>query len=139
MLGRGQMQRLAIASILSMRPSVLIIDEPTTGLDWGECIRVMELVKELNDAGHTIIMTTHNMNLVSLYAKRVVVLRYGEKILDGPMEDVFRETEKLKSAYIKGPQVYRMLSEFPDIKVKDYSLTSVADKIEECCKKEAVH
>lgn len=139
MLGRGQMQRLAIASILSMRPSVLIIDEPTTGLDWGECIRVMELVKELNNAGHTIIMTTHNMNLVSLYAKRVVVLRYGEKILDGPMEDVFRETEKLKSAYIKGPQVYRMLSEFPDITVKDYSLTSVADKIEECCKKEAVH
>lgn len=66
MLGRGQMQRLAIASILSMRPSVLIIDEPTTGLDWGECIRVMELVKELNDAGHTIIMTTHNMNLVSM-------------------------------------------------------------------------
>lgn len=129
MLGRGQQQRLAIASILSMRPSVLIIDEPTTGLDWGECVRIMELVKELNDAGHTIIMTTHNMNLVSLYAKRVVVLRYGVKLLDGPVDDVFKETEILRSAYIKAPQVYRVLSEFPEIKTNDYSIEGVAQTI----------
>ncbi len=129
MLGRGQQQRLAIASILSMRPSVLIIDEPTTGLDWGECIRILELVKELNDAGHTIIMTTHNMNLVSLYAKRVVVLRYGVKLLDGTVDEVFKETDILRSAYIKAPQVYRVLSEFPEIKPKDYSIESVAKAI----------
>ena len=138
MLGRGQMQRLAIASILSMRPSVLIIDEPTTGLDWGECIRVMELVKELNDAGHTIIMTTHNMNLVSMYAKRVVVLRYGEKLLDGPMEEVFRETEILKTAYIKAPQIYRLMAQFPEIKVPDYSIETAAEKIYEYGTKEGL-
>src|SRR5690606_10330154 len=66
MLGRGEKQRLAVASILSMDPKVLIIDEPTTGLDWRECVQVMELVKELNERGHTIIMTTHNMSIVSL-------------------------------------------------------------------------
>lgn len=131
MLGRGQMQRLAIASILSMKPQVLIIDEPTTGLDWGECIRVMELVKQLNEAGHTIIMTTHNMNLVSLYASRVVVLRLGEKLLDGPMEEVFSQTEILKTAYIKAPQVYRLTSAFPQLHPKSYSISDVAAHIME--------
>ncbi len=135
MLGRGQMQSLAIASILSMDPRVLIIDEPTTGLDWRECIRVMELVKKLNENGRTIIMTTHNMNLVSLYAKRVVVLRHGEKILDGTTEEVFRETEILKSAYIKPPQVYRLLSEFPEIKPDNYEISHIADCICEAIQK----
>ena len=129
MLGRGQQQRLAVASILSMDPKVLIIDEPTTGLDWGECVRVMELVKKLNEAGHTIIMTTHNMNLVQLYAKRVVVLCKGEILADGPTEEVFRESEKLKRAYIKPPQVFRLMSEFPELDIKDYSIDAVADAI----------
>jgi energy-coupling factor transport system ATP-binding protein len=129
MLGRGQQQRLAIASILSMNPQVLIIDEPTTGLDWHECIRVMELVKKLNENGHTIIMTTHNMNLVALYAKHVVVLRHGEKLLDGTVEEVFRETEMLKSAYIKAPELFRVMSSFPEIKLKDHSVSGVAAQI----------
>jgi len=135
MLGRGQMQRLAIASILSMDPRVLIIDEPTTGLDWRECIRVMELVRKLNENGRTIIMTTHNMNLVALYAKRVVVLRNGEKILDGPTHEVFRETEILKTAYIKPPQIYRLLAEFPEIKPDSYEIPHIADLICEALQK----
>ena len=112
-----------------MNPQLLIIDEPTTGLDWRECVRVLELVKKLNESGHTIIMTTHNMNLVALYAKRAVVLRLGEKILDGPVDEVFSETEKLKSAYIKAPQVYRLLSQFPDLRPENYSIQGVADAI----------
>lgn len=136
MLGRGQMQRLAIASILSMKPSVLIIDEPTTGLDWRECIRVMNLVKKLNDDGHTIIMTTHSMNLVSLYAKRVVVLRFGEKILDGTVDEVFKQTEILKTAYIKAPQIYRIMEAVPEIKVDDYDIETVAEKIATCLGKD---
>ena len=134
MLGRGQMQRLAIASILSMKPSVLIIDEPTTGLDWGECIRVMELVKQLNEAGHTIIMTTHNMNLVSLYASRVVVLRLGEKLLDGTVDEVFSRTEELKTAYIKPPQVFRLMAAFPEIAVDSYEIPQVAERILAACR-----
>jgi len=139
MLGRGQMQRLAIASILSMDPRVLIIDEPTTGLDWRECIRVMEVVKRLNENGRTIIMTTHNMNLVALYAKRVVVLRQGEKILDGPTHEVFRETEILKTAYIKSPQIYRLLDEFPEINPDSYEIPHIADLICEALKKGGDH
>lgn len=138
MLGRGQMQRLAVASILAMDPQVLIIDEPTTGLDWRESVCVLELVKKLNEAGHTIIMTTHNMSLTALYAKRVVVLRLGEKILDGPVNEVFQETEALKSAYIKPPQVFRLMSRFPFIKARDFHIQALADEICASLKKEGV-
>jgi energy-coupling factor transport system ATP-binding protein len=135
MLGRGQLQRLAVASILSMDPTVLIIDEPTTGLDWRECIYVMELVKKLNEMGHTIIMTTHNMSLVSLYAKRVVVMRLGEKLLDGSMDDVFSQTELLKTAYIKPPQLFRLMGNYPELKGFSHSVKAVADVIEGLVKK----
>jgi energy-coupling factor transport system ATP-binding protein len=135
MLGRGQLQRLAVASILSMDPKVLIIDEPTTGLDWRECVYVMELVKKLNDRGHTIIMTTHNMSLVSLYAKRVIVLRLGEKILDGPMDEVFSQTELLKTAYIKPPQLFRLASAYPELKGSGHSVAALANTITRLVKK----
>lgn len=129
MLGRGEMQRLAVASILAMDPKVLIIDEPTTGLDWRECVRVLDLVKQLNEKGHTIIMTTHNMSIVSLYAKRVAVLRLGKKILDGPTNEVFRKTEILKTAFIKAPQIFRLMAQFPQIKLKNYDIDHVAGQI----------
>lgn len=118
-LGRGQRQRLAVASVLAMEPSILIVDEPTTGQDWRESITLMKLVKGLNDRGHTCIVTTHNMNLVSLFARRVVVMWRGEILLDGPTQDVFREVEPLSRAGIKPPEVYevtRML--LPDIKLE---------------------
>ena len=129
MLGRGQLQRLAVASILSMDPKILIIDEPTTGLDWRECVYVMEMVKKLNEKGHTIIMTTHNMKLVSLYARRVIVMRMGEKILDGSTNEVFSRTELLRSAYIKPPQIFRLMSRYPELSLIDHSVGAVADRI----------
>jgi len=108
MLGRGQRQRLAVAAVLAMEPSILIIDEPTTGQDWKECIALMELVKRLNEKGHTILMTTHNMNLVSLYARRVVVMRLGEIWLDGSTQEVFQQVDLLLEAAIKPPVVYQL-------------------------------
>jgi len=107
-LSRGQRQRLAVASILAMEPSILIVDEPTTGQDWKESISVMELVKHLNAKGHTCVVITHNMNLLSLYTHRVVVMSEGEVLLDGPTQEVFRETGKLKRAKIKPPEVYEL-------------------------------
>ena len=107
-LSRGQRQRLAVAAVLAMEPSLLIIDEPTTGQDWRESIALMELVKELNDRGHTCIVTTHNMNLVSLFARRVIVMRQAKVILDGPTQDIFRQVEELKRAWIKPPDVYTL-------------------------------
>jgi energy-coupling factor transport system ATP-binding protein len=105
-LSRGQRQRLAVASVLAMEPSILIIDEPTTGQDWKESTALMELVRKLNEKGHTCIVTTHNMNLVSLFARRVIVMRAAHLFLDGPTQDVFRKVDDLLTAGIKPPEVY---------------------------------
>jgi energy-coupling factor transporter ATP-binding protein EcfA2 len=105
-LSRGQRQRLAVASVLAMEPSILIIDEPTTGQDWRESTTLMEMVRELNIKGHTCIVTTHNMNLVSLFAHRVIVMREGKVTLDGPTQEIFVYREELKRAWIKPPDVY---------------------------------
>jgi energy-coupling factor transport system ATP-binding protein len=105
-LSRGQRQRLAVASVLAMEPSLLIIDEPTTGQDWKESILLMQLVQDLNDKGHTCIVTTHNMNLVSLFARRVIVMKSGNIFMDGTTQDVFCREEELLTAGIKAPDVY---------------------------------
>jgi energy-coupling factor transporter ATP-binding protein EcfA2 len=116
MLSRGQRQRLAVASILAMEPSILIVDEPTTGQDWKESIACMDLVRDLNARGHTAIVITHNMNLVSLYARRVIVLSKGEVLLDGPSQDVFRETDVIQEAGIRPPEVYELVRRlFPGV------------------------
>ena len=107
-LSRGQRQRLAVASVLAMEPEILIIDEPTTGQDWKESMALMNLVKQLNDKGHTCILTTHNMNLVSLYAKRVVVMREAKICMDGSTQEVFKDLEELACSNIKPPEVYRL-------------------------------
>lgn len=115
-LSRGQRQRLAVAAILAMEPSILIIDEPTTGQDWKESTNLMELVRNLNKNGHTCIVTTHNMNLVSLFARRVVVMRSSKIILDGPTQDVFLHLDELLSAGIKPPEVYYLAKALiPDV------------------------
>jgi energy-coupling factor transporter ATP-binding protein EcfA2 len=117
-LSRGQRQRLAVASVLAMEPSILIIDEPTTGQDWKQSLTLMQLVEGLNNKGHTCIVTTHNMNLVSLFSRRVVVMWRGKILLDGPTQDVFREVELLARAGIKPPEVYEVTRTLmPEIKL----------------------
>lgn len=105
-LGKGQRQRLAVISILAMRPSILVVDEPTTGQDWKECIGIMNLLKELNKEGKTIIVVTHNMKLVSLYAKRTIVMAGGQITLDGQTDEVFTHIEDLERAFIRPPPNY---------------------------------
>lgn len=112
MLGKGQRQRLAVASVLAMEPQILIVDEPTTGQDWRECIRLMDLLKPLNEKGHTILVTTHNMNLVSLYARRVIVMLAGKIWMDGTTQEVFSQPAKLTPAYIKPPTLYQLAHRF---------------------------
>ena len=117
-LSRGQRQRLAVASVLAMEPAILIIDEPTTGQDWRESMALMELVRELNENGHTCIVTTHNMNLVSLFARRVIVMRQAKITLDGPTQDIFRYGPELKEAWIQPPVIYAIAqSLLPGIKL----------------------
>lgn len=107
-LGKGQRQRLAVASVLALEPQILVVDEPTTGQDWQGSVAIMELIRELNDAGRTIVMITHDMPLVAAYAHRAVVFDAGRLIADLPVADLFADEDVLTAAQLSAPQVTRL-------------------------------
>ena len=77
MLSKGRRQMVALASVLVLKPEVLVIDEPTTGLDWPGVTQVMGMVQELHKQGTTVVMVSHDMDIVAHYAERVVVMKEG--------------------------------------------------------------
>lgn len=100
---------LAIACVLPMHPEILLIDEPTTGLDTFGEIKIMESLHRLNDEfGKTIVIITHNMKTVANHCDRAIVLSKGEIILDGAPRDVFTQNEELLKADIYPPQITRL-------------------------------
>ncbi|MFT8310802.1 MAG: ATP-binding cassette domain-containing protein [Sporolactobacillus sp.] len=108
-LPKGLRQRVSIASILALRPKVIIVDEPTTGQDYRQSVEIMEFLKKLNEErGHTIIIITHEMDIVAQFAKRVVVLCQGKLLLDGATKEVFAQPKILEAAYVKVPEATRM-------------------------------
>src|SRR3712207_6335579 len=100
-LTKGERQRVAVASVLAVRPEVLILDEPTTGLDYAEQKRMMGLVRDLNEAGSTIIIVTHTMWVVAEYAHRAAVVRDGRVALHGTVREVFAREEELREAALR--------------------------------------
>jgi energy-coupling factor transport system ATP-binding protein len=104
-LGKGERQRLAVASVLALRPRLLILDEPTTGLDYGEQRRMMKLVSDLNGAGIAIVIITHTPWLVAAYARRAVLMRRGRVLFDGPVREFFADEELLRSSSFRPPEV----------------------------------
>lgn len=105
LLNRGTRQLLALASIIVLEPTTVILDEPTTGLDFRECVKVMDIVRELNEGGTTVIMVCHDMEVVGDFARRVIAMTEGRVVADGPTFDVLRNPEVLKCAHILPPQV----------------------------------
>jgi energy-coupling factor transport system ATP-binding protein len=104
-LTKAERQRLAVASVLAFATKVIVLDEPTTGMDYGESIRMMELIRELNEKGHTIIMVTHTLWIVSHYAHRVIVMREGKIIRDGRTREILSDPDGLREASLKQPQM----------------------------------
>ena len=107
-LSRGQRQRLAVASILAIEPDLLVLDEPTTGQDRGHIFKFLDKIRELKKLGKTVILITHDMELVAEYAERVVVMKQGRILLDGPTANVFSSTEELNEAGIIPPLLSRL-------------------------------
>lgn len=104
-LTKGLRQRVSIASILALKPKVLIVDEPTTGQDYRQSVEVMNFLKALNEKeGHTIIIITHEIDIVARYTKRTIALSQGRLLLDGPTDEVLSQTEILKQTFVKPPQ-----------------------------------
>jgi energy-coupling factor transport system ATP-binding protein len=104
-LTKGERQRVAVASVLAVRPEVLILDEPTTGLDYAEQRSMMDLVKNLNEAGSTIIIVTHTMWVVAEYAHRAAVVRGGKIALQDTVRNVFAEEDELRDAALRPPHI----------------------------------
>lgn len=102
-LGRGQRQLVAVASILAMDPKVLVIDEPTTGMDRAGAIASMTLLSRWAGEGRTILVITHDMDVVSEFIERSIVMAAGKVLADGPTQEVFRQSKILAEAHLVAP------------------------------------
>jgi len=107
-LSRGERQRLAVASILSLEPDILVLDEPTTGQDRGHLNKFLHRMKKLNHAGKTIILITHDMSIVAAYADRTIIIDGGKILIDGTTRYVFSQPDILKKAFIELPLVTKL-------------------------------
>lgn len=107
-LSGGEKQRLALASVLVMNPSILILDEPTTGLDLKSSRSIISLVKNLHHQNHTVILVTHDMNLVAEMAQRILILREGKLVADGIPHAIFADHELLRENFLEEPQITRL-------------------------------
>lgn len=105
-LSGGQKRRVAIAGVVAMEPKVLILDEPTAGLDPKGRDEILVQIQKLHkEYGMTIVLVSHSMEDVAKVANRVIVMNSGEIILDGEPKEVFKESEVLESVGLAVPQV----------------------------------
>ena len=107
-LTKGQRQRLAVAAVLALSPQVIILDEPTTGLDHREQKDMLDLIRDLHRQGHTILMVTHSMWAAANYAQRLVVLKNGIIMLDGPSREVLAQEDILHACRVTPPAIVQL-------------------------------
>lgn len=117
-LSGGEKRRVAIAGVLAMEPEVLVLDEPTAGLDPSGRDELLTLVKKLNDTGMTVILVSHSMEDVARLAERVIVIDDGEISLDGTPQEVFREGDFLKSIGLDVPEISEIVIKLRERGVK---------------------
>ena len=108
LLGRADRLRVAVCSILTMEPEIVVVDEPTTGQDMRQSYELMEILKRLNEQGRTIVFITHNMRLVAEYARRTVVMRQGSIVMDDRTAAVFSHPDVLADTFLSPPQITQL-------------------------------
>ena len=111
-LSGGQKRRVAIAGVLSMRPKVLVLDEPIAGLDPLGKAEILEVIKGYHKKYNaTIVMISHNMDDIAEISDRVIVMHKGKKVLDGTPDEVFKDEDKIFEIGLELPTVSRLISE----------------------------
>ena len=110
LLSVGEKHRVAIASVLAMEPELLILDEPTTGIDFGRSLQIMRLLQRLRSGGRAVMVITHDLYLAAEFADRIIILKDGEKLADGPTKRIISDKELLIEAGLAPLQV-TLLSE----------------------------
>lgn len=128
-LSGGQKRRVAIAGVLAMEPEVLILDEPTAGLDPRGRDEILDQIDQLHrERGMTIILVSHSMEDVARYADRLLVMNHGEKVFDGPPKEVFRHYRELEAIGLAAPQITYLVHDLRERGIAiDEDLTTVAE------------
>ena len=106
-LGRADKVKTVFAAVLAMGPKIIILDEPAAGHDRENCRLIMDIASNLREKGYTIIMVSHNMNIIAEYAERLVVLKSSAVFLDGKPREVFEKTSEMAEANLRPPQINR--------------------------------
>ena len=137
MLSGGQKKRAAIAGILAMNPEVLILDEPTAGLDPKGRDKILKKVSELHkERGITVIWVSHSMDDVAKYAERIIVMNEGRVAYDGEPKEVFKNYIELEKMGLSAPQVTYILNDLKnegfDVDNSLIDVEEVADEIYKC-------
>lgn len=107
-LGKGQKQRLALASVISLKPKILIIDEPTTGQDPRMAEEIFDIIQRLNENGTTVLMITHKIEYAAIYANRAIVLQNGRIVYDGPMRDLMGDIDLMQANSLDLPDTTKL-------------------------------
>ena len=108
-LSGGQKRRVAIAGVIAMRPGVLILDEPTAGLDPAGCRQIMDNIRDYRErTGSTVIVVSHSMDDVARFTERLIVFDHSHVVMDGTPAEVFSQPEKLCGIGLAVPQATRI-------------------------------
>ena len=130
-LTRGERQQLAVASVLATDPEILVLDEPTTGLDYHGQVAILSLVRRLNESGRTVVMITHSMWVVAEYADRCVIMSGGRVVQDGDVRSCFSNPELLESLYLEAPEAVRLGYEFGLVARSVREIADCLERVEE--------
>ena len=133
-LSGGQMRRVAIAGVLAMEPKVLILDEPTAGLDPRGRDEILNQIAALHrEKGNTVILVSHSMEDVGRLADRILVMYHGQKMFFDTPANVFGHVEELERIGLAAPQItyllHRLKSQFPEIRDDIFTLEAARDEI----------
>lgn len=136
-LSGGQKRRVAIAGVLAMKPKVLILDEPTAGLDPKGRDEILDQVEKLHkETGMTVILVSHSMEDIARYVERIIVMNHGEKMLDGAPREVFCHYKELEKVGLAAPQVTYVMHDLKergiDVSPDVTTIEEAADEIMRC-------
>ena len=127
-LSGGQQKRVAIAGIIAMRPEIMILDEPTAGLDPEGVEKVLDILNNLNKEGMSIVISSHDIEMVNEFAEKIFVLNNGEILESGDKHEIFSNKELLKKAHLKAPITTEILY---TLKEKGYNVDTTKISIDE--------
>ena len=127
LLGFGLRRKITIAAVYAMRPEILVLDEPTAGLDWQSTLDLIFLLQELHRQGHTILMVTHDMKVAAAFTEQTLVLRDGQVLLYDDTRSVFCQTEILRQTQIEPPQIMKLANRLRPLGMPEGILT-----VQEC-------